>query len=191
MLDAHGAGWLDGSSCTDEGLLSPPYVKAWGKPPPFWAQLLVHTFDEENMDMGHTWRATLNVPYVGPIHEEVDVVSHERRHLMSYVGSLFGTPETAFLRTRVRAACVAAGGPSACVAAKPQPTSAGNLAIRYQSTFCLEPNGFGMVRRSMVDAIAMGPSRFCRGLFSIGRPAFHSYGPDFHSRVLLCTFTTG
>ena len=30
-----------------------------------------------------------------------------------------------------------------------------------------------------------------RGLFAIGRPAFHSYSLDFHSRVLLCTSMTG
>ena len=35
------------------------------------------------------------------------------------------------------------------------------------------------------------PSRFRRGLFSIERPAFHSYGLDFHSRVLLCRSMTG
>jgi len=35
-----------------------------------------------------------------------------------------------------------------------------------------------------------GPSRFCRGLFSIERTAFHSHGLDSHSRVLLCDSMT-
>ena len=33
--------------------------------------------------------------------------------------------------------------------------------------------------------------RFCRGLLSIERSSFHSYGLDSNSRVLLCAFTTG
>ena len=44
---------------------------------------------------------------------------------------------------------------------------------------------------NMKLAFKRGPSRFCRGLLSFGRPAFHSRGPDFHSRVLRCRSMTG
>ena len=38
---------------------------------------------------------------------------------------------------------------------------------------------------------SMQPVVILQNTFSIERPAVHRYGLDFHSRALLCNFTTG
>ena len=51
------------------------------------------------------------------------------------------------------------------------------------------PNGVECIQIHMWGA--GGPSRFCKGLFSIEHTALHSHGLGSHSRVLLCIFMTG
>ena len=123
-------------------------------------------FDPENVgdDRGHDEDALrkgiqsdnlLNVPNVGLIHQRLDLLSHdrERAHFISFVGSTNGRPGHALVRKKLKAACDAVGDERVCVSAPVQRTGAGNLMYKWRSTWCLEPNGYGIVRQSVVDSI--------------------------------------
>ena len=187
IIAGDAAGDADAHACAAEGRRSPPLRPEWSaRPLPFLARLLSFAFDPENA--GAAWVRKLHVPWVGPLHRvhphagaaHAALFAHARRHRVSFVGSTRGTPENAALRAALKAACLAAagggGGPAddrACIALPPQNTSAGNLRVKFKSTFCLEPNGFGDVRKSAVDALQMG----CIPVFFLRRARFELVWP--------------
>ena len=168
VLAGDGLGWP--GPCAHEGLVSPPLRTAWASPPPFLARLLVHVQEPENVDASRG--SMVHVPYVGPIHERVDPFAHERTYLMSYVGSTNGTPQNALLRTLLKRACEAAGDERTCKAARPTKNHQ-NLRFKWESTFCLEPGGWGLMRRSVVDTLQMG----CLPVFFMARQHFQHLWP--------------
>ena len=137
--------------------------------PPFLARLLQH-------DVRHEY----GVPTVGPIHADGESSraqdpwgrAHKRKLLVSFVGSTRGTPRNARLRALLVEACGAAGA-ATCVAAAAR-TTAENLALKWNSTFCLEPGGYSALRKSAVDSMQAGcvpvfflPHATLRGLWPL------------------------
>ena len=84
-------------------------------------------------------------------------VKCERRYLLSFVGSTKGTEESARLRTFIKARCEEYG-PSTCGLLSKDigflvPSA---LELKENSTFCLEPPGFGAHRKSTIDSLLSG-----------------------------------
>ena len=148
-------------ACAHEGTLSPPLRREWTTTKaPYFARLLTYTTDPESTDASWS-NKRINVPYTGLLHHPIDpetLINHRRKHYISFIGSTMGTPENGALRGLLKAACenTADDGGRTCLVVPPQDTATQNLLYKWHSTFCLMPGGFGVVRRSAVDALAVG-----------------------------------
>ena len=177
---------LRNGPCGHEGQVSPPLQPRWLRPPPVVAQLLAHTLETDSTPPPDSTRPNiLSIPFVGPVHVSPPSaaaaaaaaaggdgggggpvppwnIAHARTHTISYVGSTKGSPPNARLRTLLKKACAAE---KACFVGRPRGTVE-NLKVKFRSTFCLEPGGYGGLRKSMVDSILMGciPVFFMRRL---------------------------
>ena len=81
-----------------------------------------------------------------------------RKQLISFVGSTLGTPFAQRIRRHLADVCRNAN--STCRLSHPPTTDHDSirdaLAEKRRSTFCLEPPGYGKVRRSLTDSFLMG-----------------------------------
>ena len=98
------------------------------------------------------------------LHVGLGASGTSRRLLMSFGGSLAGHEESVRLRTQLWSACQAYGEPLCAGLTSPHEGAAffppDKLAAAFvtkkASTFCLEPGGFAVIRKAILDALALG-----------------------------------
>ena len=83
-----------------------------------------------------------------------------RNVLMMYGGSTYGSPFAVKLREHLVRECKAYGGAKCALVTSDLMERGGNLNTAYElktrAVFCLEPPGFGVERKAMVDALHLG-----------------------------------
>lgn len=109
----------------------------------------------------------VNVPFPSAVHSRAALLRHAnplrpRRTLLSFAGSLKGSPTGKALRARIDAQCRKHGAP-ACRLHSFAPgadlsggTIVGAYRLKSSSTFCAEPGGHNLIRKGVVDALLNG-----------------------------------
>ena len=107
----------------------------------------------------------INVPFPSAVHSAADLrrlSSSPRALLLSFAGSLKGSPTNRALRSLVGAQCRAVGEPACRIFEFAPGLDLGGAGIvaafrmKRNSTFCAEPGGHNRIRKGIVDALANG-----------------------------------
>ena len=139
----------------------------------------------------------VNIPFPSGAAHSVSTLRQEARgnrpYLLSFVGSLNGSPEGRAIRTEISRQCATAGSP-AChtlqIRAGMDLASSGATAayeLKRQSVFCAEPGGHNRIRKGVVDALLCGciPVVFLRRRESRRLWPHHLFGWRNESMILL------
>jgi hypothetical protein len=153
----------------------------WAPPPNhvFWGM------EMDNIHSSSSRKYQVQIPFLGGIRWSVrwdrqgrtppwraaHLQPHRRTVLMSFTGSISGSPEGKALRRAVVNACNRQAGPQVCttqVAHKtayqaPEQSRGASarlirdlLALKQRSVFCIEPPGSARIRKALVDAFLCG-----------------------------------
>lgn len=103
---------------------------------------------------------TINIPFPSCVHTQIDTSSFNKKFLVSFGGSLSGFPQSANVRKKIVQDCDNINNISICKTIVSRDEPFNNLLnkayqMKSQSIFCMEPGGFGMIRKAIVDALSL------------------------------------